>query len=80
MRFHFANGLVLLRICAPLERALVAKNAFCWQQCFFFTRFFTHSINRGGQTWSIEESFAEKQKLSEPQNQFLVSIQIWWRM
>jgi len=21
-----------------LERALIAKNALCWQQCFFFTR------------------------------------------
>jgi len=28
-RFHYADGLVVLRICAPLEGALVAKNAFC---------------------------------------------------
>jgi len=37
MRFHYGNGLVVLRIYALLERALVAKNALCWQQCFFFT-------------------------------------------
>jgi len=35
MRFHYGNGLVVPRIFAPLEGALVAKNAFCWQQCFF---------------------------------------------
>jgi len=37
MRSHYGNGLVVLRICALLERALVAKNALRWQQCFFFT-------------------------------------------
>jgi len=36
MRFHCANGLVVLRICAHLEGALVAKNALYWQQFFFF--------------------------------------------
>ena len=35
------NVLVLQHICAPLDGALVAKNALCWQQCFF-----THRIKR----------------------------------
>jgi len=30
MRFHCANDLVVLRICAYLEGALVAKIALCW--------------------------------------------------
>jgi len=42
MKSHCANGLEALRICVHLEGALVAKNALCWQQCFF-----THSINQG---------------------------------
>jgi len=37
VRFHQANGLVVLLICGPLAGALVA---FCWQQCFFFTHVF----------------------------------------
>jgi len=40
-------------------RALVAKNALCWQQCFF-----THTVvwTRDGQTCSTDDSFAENQK------------------
>jgi len=57
MRFHCANGLVVLRICAPSVGALVVKIALYWQQCFS-----THSINQGGQTCLLEESFAENQK------------------
>jgi len=77
MRFHCANGLLVLRICALLEAALVAKNAFCWQQCLFFTHVFLHIVYiRYGQTCSAEESFAENQNTSEPKDQFVVSIQI----
>ena len=39
MRFDCANGLMVLRICAHVEGALVANNALCWQQCFF-----THTV------------------------------------
>jgi len=42
MRLHCAIGLVVLRIRASSDGALVAKNALCWQQCFF-----THSTNQG---------------------------------
>ena len=63
MRFHYGNGLVVLRICAPLEGALVAKNALCWQQCGFFTHASLPIVQtRGGQTCSMEESFVENQK------------------
>ena len=56
------------RICTPLEGALVAKNAFCWQQCFFFTYVSLHIVSTsGGQACSIEDSFAENQKNREPQ-------------
>jgi len=41
MRFHCANSLVVLRICAPSEGALVAKMRLSRQQCF------SHSINQG---------------------------------
>jgi len=45
------------------EGALVAKNTLYWQQCFFFTHVSLHTVlTGGGQTWSMEESFAEKQK------------------
>jgi len=40
----YANGLMVLYICASLEEALVAKNAFCWQQCFFFTHVFLYIV------------------------------------
>jgi len=64
MRCHHRNVLVVHRICAPLEEALVAKNAFCWQQCLFFTHIFCtyNSINQGGANFSKEKSFAENQK------------------
>jgi len=35
MRFHCANGPVVLRISAALDGVFVAKNALCRQQCFF---------------------------------------------
>jgi len=35
-----AQVVMVLCICAPLEAALVAKNVFCWQQCFSFTHVF----------------------------------------
>jgi len=35
MRFHYANGLVVLRICAPLEEALVIKMRFVGSNASF---------------------------------------------
>jgi len=45
-----------------LGRASIAKNALRWQQCFFFTRVSSPSINQGGQTCSMQQPFAENQK------------------
>jgi len=75
MRFHCSNGLEVLRICAPLEGALVAKTALCWQQCFFLLMFlYTLGVDKLVQ-W---KSHLQKIKnTNEPQNQFVVSIQIW---
>jgi len=39
MRFHCANGLVVLHISRIFRGSIGCKNALCWQQCFF-----THSI------------------------------------
>jgi len=37
MRFHSTNGSGVTAQSRTLEGALIAKNALCWQQCFFFT-------------------------------------------
>jgi len=49
MRFHRVSGLVVLRTCAHLEGVLVAKNALCWQQCFF-----THTVFTGSPPWAFD--------------------------
>ena len=79
MRFHCANGLVVLRICAPLEGAfrgrsccIVVENALCWQQCFFFTHA-SLLINKPGVGKVVKwKSHLQKMKnTSESQNQLL---------
>jgi len=76
MRFHCANGLLVLRICALLEAALVAKNAFCWQQCLFLLTFFYIYYKSSMGKLVQQKSHLQKTKsTSEPQNQFVVSIQ-----
>jgi len=58
----------------PSQGALVAENALCWQQCFF-----THSLNQGWALGRLVQWKSHLQKIentSEPQNQFVVSIQI----
>jgi len=39
MRFHYSNGLVVLRICSPLEGALVAKMRFVGSNASFSLMF-----------------------------------------
>jgi len=45
-RFHYADGLVVLRICAPLEHWL-QKMRFVDSNAFFHSCFFTDSIHQG---------------------------------
>jgi len=46
----------------------------------FHSCFFAHSINQGWANLFNRRVICRKPKTIEPQNQFLVSIQIWWRM
>ena len=62
MRCHCANGLVVLPVCACLEEDWLQICALLAAMRLFHSCFFTHSINQGGQTCSMEESFAENQK------------------
>ena len=57
MRFHRVNVLVVQRIGTPLDGALVAKMRFVGSNASL------HIVQtRGGQTCSMDDSFAEKQK------------------
>jgi len=65
--------MVVLRICAPSERALIAKMRFVGSYASFSLKFLYTQYkpgSRGGQTCSIEESFAEshqkKQRAAKP--------------
>jgi len=60
--------------------SICCKMRFVGSNAFFHSCFFTHCINQGGQTCSIEESFAGTKNTSEPRIQFVVSIQKWQRM
>jgi len=57
--------------------ALVAENALCWHQCFFFTHASLHIFKPGlGKLVQWKSHLQRIDNTSEPQNQFVVSIQI----
>ena len=74
MRFHCANGLVVLRICAPLEEHWLQKLRFVGSNASFSLMFlYTRGVSKLVQ-W---KSHLQKTKnTSEQQKQFVVSIQI----
>jgi len=47
VRFHCANGLVVLSICAPLEEHSLQKCALLAAMLLFHSCFFTHGIDQG---------------------------------
>jgi len=80
MRFHCANGLVVLRICALLEGALVAlfqKMRFVGSNASFSLMLLYTWYKPGVGTLVQWKSRLQKIKnTSEPQNQCVMSIQI----
>jgi len=70
MRF-WANGLVVLHICAPSEGALVAtKCALLAAMLLFHSCSFTHSINQGWANLFNRSHLQETKNTSEQQKQF----------
>ena len=73
-RFHCANGLVLLRICAPSEGAF----SHCCRKCallaamlLFHSCFFAHNINQGLANLLNGSHLQKIKNTSESQNQLL---------
>jgi len=56
--------------------ALVAENALCWQQCFFFTHASLQFKPEVGKLVQWKSHLQKIENTSEPQNQFVMSIQI----
>ena len=75
MRFHYSNGLVVLRI---LRGSIGCKKCVLLAAMLLFhSCFFTHSINQGWANLFTRRVICKKTKTpcSEPQNQFVVSVQ-----
>ena len=77
MRFHCADGLVVLRICAPLEEHWLQEMRFVGSNASFSLMLLYTWYKPGVGTLVQWKSRLQKIKnTSEPQNQCVMSIQI----
>jgi len=77
MGFHYANTLVVLRICAP-SGALVAKKCILLTAMLpFHPCVFTHSISQGWANLFKRKVIFRNQKHQRAASQFEVSIKKW---
>jgi len=77
MRFHRANDLVVLRICVPSEEHWLQKMRFVGSNTSFsLMLLYTWYKPRVGKLAQWKSHLQEIKNTSEPQNHFVVSIQI----
>jgi len=76
VRFNCVNSLVVLRICAPSMEHWLQKMRFVGSNAFSLTLLYTQYKPGLGKLVQWKSHLQKIKNTSEPQNQFVVSIQI----